>query len=489
MSKGQLSIILKPMMLIILVIVFGLFVIRTVKFNAQTQQDVNEYEYRLKVNSIFDKITECVSTETRDYKYNLNATLLNQFTKAYDDQEPECAEDYEYGWNVSIVASCLTDYVYVRSNEEIDIVFIVDTSSSMDNERVSICKTIIPDTLNVLKSKGYNVKEFVYGLETTGNCGDAALQGLGDEAWARGAKWVSENHPWRGGSRIIFTLSDSAPLGHAIGDKWGSCWPSPVGYCYPKAEVHVQAVQDAIQAAVANGVQVYSVYGDCPLECPCGQGADIGCPDKTCGDCDGNDKYAGNGRNDIIDAMEELSLGTGGESIGYRDTPQLAEFTIDVIERQPQNETLLELCTSEFIKPNWSFGSKEGSFDNALDNKIIFLRPVTVTWDLFTSYPAVMKLEVREGDLEAVVGAIDNIYKSGKEIQKDFKGNLLITLNYAIKTEQRGPYKYLCMETQNKKSCERLKAANIQFPRDLKPGKYIFNIIYTAAGDKITVNV
>lgn len=115
----------------------------------------------------------------------------------------------------------------------IDVVFIVDTSGSMDDEAAALCAAI-PNVVSALGAQGLNVSATVLGItETPGGAFDclssSVLAQLGNvvpsaaggvygtlahpESWADASAIVSKNFAWAAGhTRLIVTISDEAPF-------------------------------------------------------------------------------------------------------------------------------------------------------------------------------------------------------------------------------------------------------------------------------------
>ena len=147
----------------------------------------------------------------------------------------------------------------------IEVVFVLDTSGSMDDEIDALCGTIAETTAK-LTAANVGATAHVYGIADTwasctkqsvietlgatipdppegflpiGYCGD------GTEDWAGAAAVVAVHHPWQVGAlRLVVPISDE---GSACGD--------------PVNDEDVRAVTAAIAVANANGVVVSPIAG------------------------------------------------------------------------------------------------------------------------------------------------------------------------------------------------------------------------------------
>ncbi len=231
----------------------------------------------------------------------------------------------------------------------VDMVFVIDTSGSMENEWRSLCEDI-----GVLKShlsKSYNMSIMVYLLwnvfsVVNGNCNNidtsteeekltyskqstvlnthtnirfkdidpSHLNVKSDdssESWAIGGIWAIENHPWRQGSKkLLFPISDSDPTGGT-------------GEFYDETNDEGEAVRVLIDSAKNNGVYVFPVYGDKPLpknvrKKKYDEGYGIGydkCSDAPSGEHSTCSK--------IMGWLKNIADSTGGNVTSYKDAPRL----------------------------------------------------------------------------------------------------------------------------------------------------------------------
>ena len=93
----------------------------------------------------------------------------------------------------------------------LDLVFLIDTSGSMDAEWNNVC-TYKDNIINTLEAKdGVNIQATVYGLGKTRSCATEKTScSGGEEGWMEGIIWASENYGWRQNAiRAIVAISDA----------------------------------------------------------------------------------------------------------------------------------------------------------------------------------------------------------------------------------------------------------------------------------------
>lgn len=108
-----------------------------------------------------------------------------------------------------------------------DVVFVIDTSGSMNDEWQTICK-VIDDIRDLLLASRIDAQITIYGLATDYQCGKklgtAIWRGqpktAASEDWGPGSSWVVLNHTWRTGAvRVVIPISDE---GAYNGSPWSA---------------------------------------------------------------------------------------------------------------------------------------------------------------------------------------------------------------------------------------------------------------------------
>ena len=109
----------------------------------------------------------------------------------------------------------------------VDIVFVIDTSGSMNDEWRTIC-AVISDIRDLLLAYRVDLKYTVYSLGARKSCGTlmsqviwrGKIKSAHSEDWGPGGVWAVLKHPWRkGAARIVIPISDE---GAYAGSGWSS---------------------------------------------------------------------------------------------------------------------------------------------------------------------------------------------------------------------------------------------------------------------------
>eukprot|EP01088_Endostelium_zonatum_P016594 TRINITY_DN4551_c1_g1_i3.p1 TRINITY_DN4551_c1_g1~~TRINITY_DN4551_c1_g1_i3.p1 ORF type:complete len:492 (-),score=116.34 TRINITY_DN4551_c1_g1_i3:508-1983(-) len=151
----------------------------------------------------------------------------------------------------------------------VDIVFVVDTSGSMDDEATALCPAIT-NVINALKAEKITISQYkIYGITDTNirgmNCFNGHVWGTfgqkvgndpcpwpqgGQESWAPASAIVAQKFPWtRGAVRVVVPISDEGP-----------CQGN-----YPRGRIggprEQGTITNAIQVAKANGAIISPIRG------------------------------------------------------------------------------------------------------------------------------------------------------------------------------------------------------------------------------------
>jgi subtilase family serine protease len=192
---------------------------------------------------------------------------------------------------------------------KVDIVFVIDTSSSMDREWETVCSSI-NDIVNLLLEHKIDVDYTIYGLRNRFAQWDCAtvlkqviyngtLKTAHFEDWGPGTTWVALNYPWReGATRIIIPMSDENAYAG-----------------YPETDKDLYSIQEAIEACVLNHVTVYPFYSTYDITYhPCGLF------------CEG-----------VMEEAEALAQGTGGAAFLFEDSAQVINEIIKIAMKVSSN--------------------------------------------------------------------------------------------------------------------------------------------------------
>lgn len=158
-----------------------------------------------------------------------------------------------------------SEAVHAQSPRNVDIVFVMDTSESMDDDFSALCNSIETLVTN-LQAKGVNVRYQILGITDTNQCATGTVRSTVAaptvdqyEDWGPAVRDLSVGYQWQPGTtRLIIPLSDEAP---EDGDDCEAPGPDE------------DAIRQAVTAATANHVRVapimargYDDYGSCPAD-------------------------------------------------------------------------------------------------------------------------------------------------------------------------------------------------------------------------------
>ncbi|MFB6180831.1 MAG: VWA domain-containing protein [Candidatus Nanohalobium sp.] len=155
--KAQFSTFLKPIIILIFSSLLIALLAISLNFNLGLSEDKEEIRLQSQPTDTFQELANCLSTKTEDNgAYVLNQTLLAEMERKYRYREPECAENYRYGYEVEISQNFVTGLTPEKSETPADVVFALDDSGSMGTY------------LNRVKQ---NTKEFIKNLPTGSRVG------------------------------------------------------------------------------------------------------------------------------------------------------------------------------------------------------------------------------------------------------------------------------------------------------------------------------
>ena len=361
---------------------------------------------------------------------------------------------------------------------DLNIAFIIDRSYSMD--KPVICN-YIKDIVSGLKDVGINVKSKVYGMadqpkESFGwftvrgtwdpKCMDAKTKWTKDfafdemrdakpEGWGPATSWVLDNYSWSDtGKNVIVVFGDHDPTGgcdgcifEGNGHRLPNCgseaksagsfsvpnsakldtncvdyhgdidinkfnpwkkYPGDDGVVGYPMDSEVEIMENVSAKARNKGVSVYFLRGK---EYLLKKQYQFGDPNV----------------NDAVEAMRNVSKETGGKVYLLGDWNT---FLNDLKEQFLKYDLRNSIDTCPNVL--YSFGEKEGSLGRSLNDKITVSFPVSVMQNEKLVVPGTLTIEVRDGDLERLVGAIDRVYSIGKSENKSFSSVFEINLDNRI---------------------------------------------------------
>ncbi|MEA3342724.1 MAG: hypothetical protein U9Q92_01025 [archaeon] len=101
-KKAQINIFTQPIMLIILISIFALFVIKTLQVNVSISQEAEEYNFKSKAGPMFERVLKCISDDSTRYPYLVSASKLEKLNSDFINHEPPCMRDGKLGWDATV---------------------------------------------------------------------------------------------------------------------------------------------------------------------------------------------------------------------------------------------------------------------------------------------------------------------------------------------------------------------------------------------------
>ncbi len=131
--KGQLSTYLKPVTVLLMTVLLVVVLFVALQFGANIKTTRASYELQSQASKIKDDIVRCLSVNTNYTKSEIviNRSKLSDLQDTSNYMEPDCAEDFQYGWNASVKLEYLPGVARIISEEDASIILILDISGSM----------------------------------------------------------------------------------------------------------------------------------------------------------------------------------------------------------------------------------------------------------------------------------------------------------------------------------------------------------------------
>lgn len=297
--EGQFSTFIKPVMLIMIIVLFLFLLVTVTDFDIGMEEDVQQVDLQTEASKNFQKLANCLRAEGT-VSQKLSIPHLIDYEQTYLHREPECGEDFRYGYETTVQEDFVRGQQYM--NPRVDLVFLVDMSTSIvgdpnepgDEELQRLCAAQ-DDIIEELERRGFNVEFTVYGLtpQLSEEISDGELDTIlrttciDDELeeepvghyedWANGVTWAAEEYNWReGATRLAFPITDECPaeVGPLVGwEGWyrsGGQWMNQpiIIPCdenredNPGRAVHMAETEEAIETATENRVTTFPILGD-----------------------------------------------------------------------------------------------------------------------------------------------------------------------------------------------------------------------------------
>ncbi len=298
--RGQFSTYIKPVMLILITVLFLFLLVTVSDFQMGMEQDARQIDLQQEVRKDFQGLANCLRSSGAANQQLLNVPQLIEYEKTFRHREPPCSEDFDFGYDVTVQEKFVRGRQYM--NPRVDLVFLVDMSASIrgdpresgDEELQRLCDAQ-DDIIEELERRGFNVEFTVYGLtpqldkeisdgeietilQTT--CIDDKLEEapVGHyEDWANAVTWAAQEYDWRDGTtRLAFPITDECPAEYGPLAGWNGWYRNNGQWMNrpiiipcdeergpnPGRQEHLRETNRAIDAATANRVTAFPLLGD-----------------------------------------------------------------------------------------------------------------------------------------------------------------------------------------------------------------------------------
>lgn len=334
-KKGQFSSLLKPVVIMIFGILLVMVLQSLIGFQAGLEEEEAEIDFVQQPRQDFQELKNCLQVDNTGV---LNASKLAEFERKYPLSEPECAEDFKYGYNVTVKE----EFVESEAMKEpkVDMVFISDMSLSIAKEGEDLqqfCQ-VKEEIESELESMGFDVRLDVRGLNAeayTDNvqCATKNVKSSGsfnDESWGPGTAYISENYDWReGATRFVFPMTDECPYKGGPYEGRDSDGNPKYEDCDSEDD---DSIENAVEKANKNGVIVFPILGEA------GEADDLKQWDQH------------------IEYVEKIADETGGEYFRTGEVSSLKDKLVDIAASE--SLVLVERDTSCMLPSKPGFGKK-----------------------------------------------------------------------------------------------------------------------------------
>ncbi|MGC9310136.1 MAG: hypothetical protein ACP5E4_00235 [Candidatus Aenigmatarchaeota archaeon] len=249
---------------------------------------------------------KCIKPGTGAYVCSIEASLedddryvlCRNFCQSPDGYYGDAEKIEECAWGCRAAEDMEEKYGHIEGINKVDLVFIVDSSSSMEDERreldaimENLRVAVMEENLDLEMSRydlgGYSLRGNRLPCRNTISYGAICTEPRGSsfvdlENWGPGAQWVIDNRPWRDGAlKLLFVVADEGPVGggsESAGEcDTGSCDPKEPETCpdmsseynpdrndclYYNSRKNCESVSTAAQMAKAEDIIIYGLWGD-----------------------------------------------------------------------------------------------------------------------------------------------------------------------------------------------------------------------------------
>jgi hypothetical protein len=467
--RGKMNFLMKGIYLILVIIIIAIVINQITTVNVGVSKGQEENRLREKSMSILDTLvgsTKCLGYEESGKVEGKNIDLashriidvekLKNFSKDFADLEPDCARDFEFGYRVSVETlpiNITTSEVKRQGGvlgkilELIDgkkTVFIADVSGSMGD--IGGNCDIDPNFINM---KICCLKLFLIGfVEKMKDESMITIIPYGDNNECNPIELFPftklEGNRARIKNEIMkFTPIDGTPM--------------------------CKALERGFEFAINNGGDAIVLLTDgceniCCYSSP--QTPDIANQYKSSGIPVYTVAY---GSYACIQPLEETAKISGGEYFDARTCEELIST--------PQ-----ESINVKMSKGFWQFGDSTSSENEALKGSDKISIPVIIYYNESTFIPGTMTIRLFNGELEKLVGFIEQTCLTGVD------STYSLFLDYPTSLEVREGKNYICIKFPDKKNCQMLACdKQINFSGTSAPGNYMIQSLNEANILKIII--
>ncbi|MDY6778929.1 MAG: hypothetical protein SVU32_09770, partial [Candidatus Nanohaloarchaea archaeon] len=214
----------------------------------------------------------------------------------------------------------------------------------------------------------------------------------GLEAWGVAAKWVFEHHTFRSDTdrRFMFIFGDTYPTG--AGGNPGH-FREEGEYSQHQLDSDPEIVQNVTAWANKKDVTVHTFVGTSTS----GTGWE--------GNVNSHTSYGGP-MGDAKELMKDLAKNTGGQFHKYQDVQNIPDKIKELFKS-------IQTVSGGSCKNRFQFGEMKGSTGNSLRNSLTLSYPVSIWQNEDLQTPGTLRIELRDGDLETLAGAINRVIRRG----------------------------------------------------------------------------
>ncbi len=142
MRRGQLGTYLKPLLVLLFMVLLVFLFVEVMNFQTDLKQDRSEINFQQEVRHNMQDVVDClrVDPEHSGSSFVLNRSKLEAFEQQYRLREPPCAEDMQYGYEVTVEEMFLAELkIDVEvTGVPVDTVIAIDDSSSMGDDMSAV---------------------------------------------------------------------------------------------------------------------------------------------------------------------------------------------------------------------------------------------------------------------------------------------------------------------------------------------------------------